>query len=221
MVDRDPTEDIRKEREPVRGRLLTAEEQNDLIEACESWFRPVVVAALYTGARRADLLGTGKRRDGQPLTWSDVDLRSRVITFKNTKEKKVRRVPIRDELLWVLRWLPSKETGQVVFVDDKGKPITPERASERLRAAAKKAELSESERLRFHDLRHTCATDLLNAGTPVHVVKEWLGHARLETTDKYAHANLDDLQRHAQQLDGHNLATNRKRADASRFHSVR
>ena len=93
-----------------------------------------------------------------------------------------------------------------MFVDNKGKPIAPERATERLKAAATRAGLKDLERLRFHDLRHSAATGLLNDGMPVHAVKEWLGHAKLETTDKYSHATLSDLQRLAKKLDGTRLA---------------
>ena len=42
--------------------------------------------------------------------------------------------------------------------------------------------------IRFHDLRHTCATLLLQAGQPIHVVSERLGHAKVATTmEIYAH----------------------------------
>ena len=49
----------------------------------------------------------------------------------------------------------------------------------------------------FHGMRHTCATLLLQAGEPVHVVSKRLGHARVQTTlDTYAHV-LPDMQRQA------------------------
>jgi site-specific recombinase XerD len=115
-------------------------------------------------------------------------------------------VPIRDELIRVLRWLPSRKHDGEVFLDHKGKLVTPERASERLKVAAVKAEIPDARKLRFHDLRHTCATNLLNSGVPVHAVKAWLGHAKLETTDRYSHAGLNDLRRHAAKLDGTNAA---------------
>jgi integrase len=47
----------------------------------------------------------------------------------------------------------------------------------------------------FHTCRHTCATRLVDAGINVLVIKEWLGHKRIETTLRYAHVrpqNLDD-----------------------------
>ena len=47
---------------------------------------------------------------------------------------------------------------------------------------------AELKRIKFHGLRHTCATLLLQAGVPVHVVQERLGHKRVEVTlGIYAH----------------------------------
>jgi integrase len=52
-------------------------------------------------------------------------------------------------------------------------------------------------RIKFHGLRHTCATLLLRAGQPVHVVSERLGHSKIQMTlDTYAHV-LPDMQQHA------------------------
>jgi integrase len=52
-------------------------------------------------------------------------------------------------------------------------------------------------RIKFHGLRHTCATLLLQAGTPVHVVSERLGHSKVTMTlEVYAHV-LPDMQTEA------------------------
>jgi integrase len=48
--------------------------------------------------------------------------------------------------------------------------------------------------IRFHDLRHTCATLLLQQGVPVTVVSKMLGHASAKMTlDTYAHVLPDSL----------------------------
>ena len=39
----------------------------------------------------------------------------------------------------------------------------------------------------FHDLRHSCATILLQLGVDLHVVREILGHTSIKTTERYAH----------------------------------
>ena len=44
--------------------------------------------------------------------------------------------------------------------------------------------------IRFHDLRHSCATLLMAKGVPLEKIKEWLGHADLKTTQRYAHMNI-------------------------------
>jgi len=47
--------------------------------------------------------------------------------------------------------------------------------------------------IRFHDLRHTCVTLLLDLGTPPHVVREIVGHSDIEVTMTiYAHVSLDE-----------------------------
>jgi integrase len=46
---------------------------------------------------------------------------------------------------------------------------------------------------RFHDLRHTCVTLLLDLGVPPHVVREIVGHSDIEVTMTiYAHVSLDE-----------------------------
>jgi integrase len=46
---------------------------------------------------------------------------------------------------------------------------------------------------RFHDLRHTCVTLLLDRGTPPHIVREIVGHSAIEVTMTiYAHVSLEE-----------------------------
>lgn len=46
----------------------------------------------------------------------------------------------------------------------------------------------------FHTCRHTCATRLLDAGVDILVIKEWLGHSRIETTLRYTHVKPKNLE---------------------------
>jgi integrase len=65
------------------------------------------------------------------------------------------------------------------------------------REYAKLIKVAGVRRIKFHGLRHTCATLLLQAGTPVHVVSERLGHSKVAMTmEVYAHV-LPDMQKDA------------------------
>jgi integrase len=109
----------------------------------------------------------------------------------------VRTVPIRGEVLEVLRhhrrrqleerlaWGPAwAETGYV-FTSEDGEPIHPQTAGW---AFTKALRASDMPPLRFHDLRHTCASILLRSGTHPKVVSELLGHANVSITlNIYSH----------------------------------
>jgi integrase len=41
--------------------------------------------------------------------------------------------------------------------------------------------------VRFHDLRHSCASLLVNMGVPLEVIRDILGHTTVKTTERYAH----------------------------------
>jgi len=43
----------------------------------------------------------------------------------------------------------------------------------------------------FHDLRHSCASLLINMGVPLEVVRDILGHTTVKTTERYAHLEVD------------------------------
>jgi integrase len=69
------------------------------------------------------------------------------------------------------------------------------RSWERIKAAA-------GVQLRFHDLRHTCITLLLELGVPPHIVREMAGHSALDVTMTiYAHTSLEEKYRALTRLD--------------------
>ncbi|HZV47251.1 MAG TPA: site-specific integrase, partial [Thermodesulfovibrionales bacterium] len=57
------------------------------------------------------------------------------------------------------------------------------------------------EDVRFHDLRHTFATRLVQAGIDLYVVKELLGHKTITMTMRYAHHNPESLRHGVEVLD--------------------
>lgn len=87
----------------------------------------------------------------------------------------------------------ARDSG-IVFTTPSGRPLDPANLTRRFRSFLDRAGLR---RIRFHDLRHSTATLLLEQGVKLVVIKELLGHAHIDVTaDVYAHVRLR-LQRQA------------------------
>ena len=95
--------------------------------------------------------------------------------------KSHRRRQLEERLAWGAAWV---DTG-LVFTREDGTALHPETISTRFETLTKRAGLR---RIRLHDMRHTAATLALQAGIPVKVVSEWLGHSSVSITlDIYSH----------------------------------
>jgi integrase len=88
----------------------------------------------------------------------------------------------------------------LVFASLRGTPLDPKNVTHRFQDVLKRAGVP---RMRFHDLRHGCATLLLAQGENLKLIQEQLGHSTISTTaDVYAHV-LPEIQRSAaDRLDG-------------------
>lgn len=167
---------------------LSAGEQEALLAACSAHLFPIVVAALNTGLRKGELLA---------LTWGDVDLVRGVLTVRQSKSGRVRHVPLNDAVLDAFRGIEGPRQGPVFRF--KGAPIQDNitRSFGRARRAAglERVVLDEHGRRqvwpRFHDLRHTFATDLVLGGTDIRTTQELMGHATLAMTARYSHPTPD------------------------------
>jgi site-specific recombinase XerD len=154
--------------------------------------------AFYTGMRQAEILN---------LEWTSVEMNERVIRVSNTdtfttKSKRERTIPINDKLLSIIsevRLTSGNFPGERYMFQRKGKKINGNHVSRKFKAAVRAAGLSE--RLHFHCLRHSFASNLIRAGVnPVHVQK-LLGHQNLSTTLRYITVGIDDLRGAVAKLD--------------------
>jgi len=170
--------------------LLPTELRKLIDTATDPWAMPIMLAA-YTGARQAEVLG---------LQWSDIDWNRRTAgirrqwrreAFYEPKTKASRRtVELPDELISALkRWRLRCPKGEhdLVCPAAQGRPT---QSSDRLRTglhpALRRAGIRQ---VRFHDLRHSFASNLLGAGVDVVTVSKALGHANVHITlVTYAHA---------------------------------
>jgi len=148
--------------------------------------RPVCLIAQF-------LLATGCRlNEALTAEWSMIDRKNRVwvVTATNSKSKKSRAVPLTDAALKVLDEIGTEGRYPDVFVNEEtGLRYTHVRHTWiRLR---KKAGLPW---LRMHDLRHTFASMLVNAGQSLYTVQECLGHSDAKVTQRYAHLSSQTLQ---------------------------
>jgi integrase len=127
------------------------------------------------------------------LRWADVDFSRGLITVTHTKTGKDRTIPMnrvaRDELLQLQQ--ASGDHG-CVFVS----PRTGGQRVEIKRAWASALAEAEIENFRFHDLRHTTATRLADAGADAFTIAAILGHATIQMSARYTHAT-DEAKRRA------------------------
>lgn len=172
---------IRTEKEP-QGRLrwLTQEEATKVLSACKksrnAALADLVEFSLFTGVRRGEALG---------LTWDRVDRARGVIRLELTKSGRRREVPLSSNADAALarRWTP----GVKGYVFGSRNWNSFRSAWESALAAAG------IEDLRFHDLRHTFASWLVQRGRTLREVQEALGHQTITMTMRYSHLAPDHL----------------------------
>jgi integrase len=180
-----------------RTRWLTVEEEERLVKASAPHLAPLVRLAVNTGGRRSELLG---------LDWRNVDMRNRRLTFVDTKNGEDRSMRLSDAAFMVMVHLGPKDSGPVFIY--KGRPVKGVHSS--FDRARKKAGLED---VRFHDLRHTFASRLVQGGVPLYDVMQMMGHKTLEMVQRYSHLAPDYQERAIKVLNGlsgsrgHNLGT--------------
>lgn len=200
-----------------------------LTEAKKTPYYALFSLALHTGMRRSELLA---------LRWQDVDLimaevyvsRSmhRLLThetiFRGTKTvKSSRTVALAPSILDILRqhldngmaqciWLGVPfANDRLVFCQWDGKPLIPSSVSQAWRRLTRRLGYKN---IRFHDLRHSCATLLLKAGVHPKIVQERLGHSSIAVTlDTYSHVSPGMQHQAAEILDAVLLKNSKRIAD--------
>lgn len=171
---------------------------------------PVMIDCFY-GFRRSEVIG---------LKWSAIDFENKTITINHiitqsngkliikdrTKTKSSKRTlplePIVESFLIDLKEKQKRnqdlfgnsynqEFLEYICVDDIGNIIRPDYVTETFLKLLKKKKLKQ---IRFHDLRHTCASILLKNGANMKEIQAWLGHSNYNTTaNLYAHLDTSSM----------------------------
>ena len=211
LIPTNPADKVeRPKKNEFKGSYYSADEIHALTEVAEGTKLeiPVLLASFY-GLRRSEVLG---------LKWDAIDFEANTLEIKHivtqasidgkkvlvqadrAKTKSSLRTlplvpPIRDRLLMLkgqqdtYRRLCGKSYNRdylgYLCVDEIGNIIRPNYVSEQFPKLLEKNGLRP---IRFHDLRHSCASLLLANGVPMKQIQEWLGHSDFSTTANiYAH----------------------------------
>ena len=145
------------------------------------------------------MLRTGLRvEEIANLTLKAIDLKRRKIYVYNGKGNKDRVVYISNDafsaLVAYLRIRPSTRANRVFLVEKgtyAGKPISVRGIQKRIKYYARKTGIKAS----CHPLRHTMATQLLNADADLVTIQDLLGHTRIKTTQRYCKVSNLKVQR--------------------------
>jgi integrase len=179
---------------PDQARAFLEAVHGDRLEA-------LYVLAIHRGLRQGELLG---------LRWEDVDLEAGTVQIRRTlsltksghvfelpKNGKGRSVELTQDASEALKRHLTRQLEDIealgddyqdqglIFPGEKGQPMRPWTLTGKLERSLKHVGLPH---IRFHDLRHTCATLLLSKGVHPKFVQELLGHATISITlDRYSH----------------------------------
>jgi integrase len=169
----------------ARVHFLTVPEQRRLVNACPDGFKQLVQAALYTGCRYGELCRLKVR---------DFNATSKTVLIETSKSGKPRHIALNAEsAAWFEEQVAGREKAESLLIkpNAKGKarkhqedPLSwgPHDQKKLMIEACKKAKV---ELMGFHELRHTYASGLVNAGVPLAYVAEQLGHTDTSMVEKY------------------------------------
>jgi integrase len=171
------------EADNLKERILSHEEEGHLLVAAPAHLRPILVIALNTGMRWSEIVN---------LEWKRVDLESRLIRVVKTKSGKPRLININEPVMEELMKLRAGANGSPLVLPNSG---TGKPYASLYRCFLKACEKAGITGLRFHDLRHTFATRLIQAGVDIETVRSLLGHYSIVMTQRYTHSGNETKQR--------------------------
>lgn len=152
------------------------------------------LTAMNTGMRRGELSG---------LCWDRVDFSANSISVTRTRDRNelkertktnlIRVIPMNDLVrMTLLNLFKNRTDSSFVFMDQRKQPINPHHLYRSFERAQNHAGLTR--KIRFHDLRHTFASQYIINGGSIYDLQKFLGHTDIAMTTRYAHHSMDYLQ---------------------------
>jgi integrase len=168
-----------------RTRTLTPDEEERLLPCCSDELRPIVIFALDTGCRLGEILD---------LTWDSIDFGLGLVRAWQTKTEREKTIPLSRRLREILLDLKAKSDSELVFPSPRPKDKHTE-LGERYtsiktawNAACRRARVTG---LRFHDLRATFISRLIEKGVDIGTIKTLPGHTTLAALQRYVRISED------------------------------
>ncbi len=163
------------EADAARVRYLSTGEARRLLNVCDEDFRPIVHAALLTGARYGELTA---------LVAADFNPDSGTAHIRTSKSGKGRHIVLNGEGRALFEGLTDGQAGNSrIFVKADGTAWGRSHQQRPFREACQHAEINPP--ITFHECRHTWASLSIMAGAPLMVVAQNLGHADTRMVEKH------------------------------------
>jgi integrase len=184
-AETNPLEGV-KQKDPHnrKERFLNAAETQRLKRAVDDSPNPmlkyIVALLLLTGCRKRELLDA---------KWEEINFERKVWRIPTSKTGKPRHCPLSDDAIAVLKAIPR--FGKSPYVVPNPKTLKPFQSFYNSWDSARRA--AHLPDVRVHDLRHSAASNLVNAGQSLYVVAKVLGHSQTRTTERYAHLDAGVL----------------------------
>lgn len=173
----------------TKERILTDEEMKRLIKTSEEsssqHIKMFLTIALNTGMRMSEIL---------TLRWENVFLSRGYILIEDSKSGKSRKVPLNRVVIEAIKNI-DRSSEYLFFNERMKKRLGSIRRS--FEIACRRADITG---LRIHDLRHTAATKMIEAGIDLVTVSKILGHSKIDMTMRYCHPTPENMQRAIDEL---------------------
>jgi len=193
LVSDNPVKRVTKDRVSNSiERWLTLEEEKKLMGASPKWLQDIIVFAINTGMRQSEILD---------LKWSQVDMKRKTLTISEQKNRCVDTLPLNEKVMKLL------QERQKMFSDSDGY-VFPNTLNQRkenrvlLTAFYKVRNRAGIKNFRFHDLRHTFATRLVQNGVDLYSVQKLGRWKNVTMVQRYAHHYTESLRSAIEMIDG-------------------
>jgi len=172
--------------------VLTKDEIKRLIAVHKNFKHQLLIKMLYSSGLRVS--------ECVSLKINDLELDEKMGTVRSGKGRKDRLIILSDNLISDIRkYLNKRNDNSPYLFPSRDTHITARMAQKIVNEAAKKADIKK--RVFCHALRSSFATHLLESGTDIRIIQELLGHANLQTTQRYTKVSTEQLKKIRSPLD--------------------